>query len=138
MTLFMSLLAGFQLLLCRYSGQEDVVVGTPVANRWNRLEIEGLIGFFVNTLALRTPVRGDPSFRELLQRVKETVLGAFLRTRTYRSRRWWKSCSRNETSAAPLYSRWPLFSVLDCTMSRALRRLLRSLWMRSLQQPPST
>src|ERR1700735_4503385 len=68
-TLFMSLLAGFQLLLCRYSGQEDVVVGTPVANR-NRLEIEGLIGFFVNTLALRTRMRGNPSFRGLVQRVE--------------------------------------------------------------------
>ncbi|ARN83878.1 hypothetical protein B1812_21580 (plasmid) [Methylocystis bryophila] len=74
-TLFMVLLAGFQLLLSRYSGQNDVSVGTPVANR-RRVELEGLIGFFVNTLVLRTDLSGDPSFRTLLARVRETALGA--------------------------------------------------------------
>jgi amino acid adenylation domain-containing protein len=75
-TLFMTLLAGFNALLFRYSGQEDICVGTPVANR-NRAETEGLIGFFVNTLALRTNLSGDPSFRELLRRVRELALGAY-------------------------------------------------------------
>ncbi|HET6975221.1 MAG TPA: amino acid adenylation domain-containing protein [Pyrinomonadaceae bacterium] len=75
-TLFMTLLAAFEVLLYRYTGQSDIVVGTPVANR-NRKELEGLIGFFVNTLALRTDLSGDPTFRELLARVRETSLGAY-------------------------------------------------------------
>ena len=74
-TLFMTLLAAFQTLLYRYTRQADILVGTPVANR-NRLEIESLIGFFVNTLVLRTRVTADASFRELLQQVREVVLGA--------------------------------------------------------------
>ncbi|MET0646295.1 MAG: amino acid adenylation domain-containing protein [Pyrinomonadaceae bacterium] len=75
-TLFMTLLAGFQALLSRYAGQEDVVVGTPIAGRTLR-ETEGLIGLFVNTLALRADLSGDPSFEELLGRVRETTLGAY-------------------------------------------------------------
>ena len=75
-TLYMTLLAGFKSLLMRYTGQKDIVVGTPVANR-NRAETEGLIGFFVNTLAMRTDVSGDPTFSELLDRVREVALGAF-------------------------------------------------------------
>ncbi|CAN2534219.1 Gramicidin+S+synthase+2 [Methylocapsa aurea] len=74
-TLFMTLLAAFQLLLSRYSGQRDISVGAPVANR-RRLELEQLIGFFVNTLVMRTDLSGDPSFRVLLARVRETALGA--------------------------------------------------------------
>jgi amino acid adenylation domain-containing protein len=75
-TLFMTMLAAFQTLLARYSGQTDVTVGTPIAGR-NRREIEGLIGFFVNSLVLRTDLSGDPTFRELLGRVREVALGAF-------------------------------------------------------------
>jgi non-ribosomal peptide synthetase component F len=75
-TLFMTLLAGWQTLLSRYSGQGEVVVGTPVANR-DRLETEGLIGFFVNTLALRADLSDDPTFGELLGRVREECLGAY-------------------------------------------------------------
>ena len=75
-TLFMVLLAAFKVLLWRYSGQADVVVGTPIANRQQR-EIEGLIGFFVNTLALRTSIEGNESFRNLLKRVREVCLGAY-------------------------------------------------------------
>ncbi|HSF39388.1 MAG TPA: non-ribosomal peptide synthase/polyketide synthase [Thermoanaerobaculia bacterium] len=76
-TLFMVLLAGFQILLSRFSGQQDLAVGTPVAGR-NRVEVEGLIGFFVNTLVLRGDLTGEPSFRELLDRVRETALAAYL------------------------------------------------------------
>ncbi|MGB9182076.1 MAG: amino acid adenylation domain-containing protein [Pyrinomonadaceae bacterium] len=75
-TLFMTLLAAFQTLLARYTGQEDVAVGTPIANR-TRSEVENLIGFFVNTLVLRTDLSGDPDFRELLHRVREVTLGAY-------------------------------------------------------------
>ncbi len=75
-TLFMTLLAAFKTLLHRYSGQEDILVGSPIANR-NRNEIEQLIGFFVNTLVLRTDIDGNPSFRELLRRVREVTLGAY-------------------------------------------------------------
>src|SRR5204862_4652300 len=75
-TLFMTLLAAFHALLHRYSGQDDVVVGSPIANR-NRTELEGLIGFFVNSLALRGDLSGDPTFRELIGRVKEAALGAY-------------------------------------------------------------
>ncbi len=75
-TLFMALLAGFQLLLSRYSGHTDIVVGSAIANR-NRAEIEPLIGFFINSLVLRTRLDDDPTFRELLHRVRETALGAY-------------------------------------------------------------
>ncbi len=75
-TLFMTLLAVFQTLLTRYTGQADVSVGTPVAGR-TRAEMEGLIGFFVNTLVLRVDASGDPTFRELLGRVKEVCIGAY-------------------------------------------------------------
>jgi aspartate racemase len=75
-TLFMTLLAGFKALLSCYTGQEDVVIGTPLANR-NHLELEPLIGLFANTLVLRTDLGGDPTFRELLARVRETCLGAY-------------------------------------------------------------
>ena len=75
-TLFMTLLAAFQTLLHRYTGQTDLILGTPIANR-TRLETEALIGFFVNTLALRVNLGGNPSFKELLARVREVTLGAF-------------------------------------------------------------
>ena len=75
-TLFMTLLAGFQVLLNRYSGQEDIVVGSPIANR-TRKEVEGLIGFFANTLVMRTDLSGDPTVVELLQRVRKASLEAF-------------------------------------------------------------
>jgi amino acid adenylation domain-containing protein len=74
-TLFMTLLAAFQTLLQRYTGQDDIAVGSPIAGR-TRAEAEGLIGCFVNTLVLRTDLSGNPPFRELLQRVREVALGA--------------------------------------------------------------
>ena len=75
-TLFMTLLAAFQTLLSRYTAQHDVAVGVPLANR-RRREIEGLIGFFVNTLVMRTNLAGEPTFRQLLGRVREVALGAY-------------------------------------------------------------
>ncbi len=75
-TLFITLLAAFQTLLYRYTGLEDIPVGSPIANR-NRREIEGLIGFFVNSLVMRTNLSGNPTFQELLLRVREVALGAY-------------------------------------------------------------
>ena len=75
-SLFMTLLAAWKVLLHRYTGQNDIVVGAPVANR-NRSEFEGMVGFFVNSLILRTDLSGDPTFRELLRRVRETTFEAF-------------------------------------------------------------
>ncbi|WP_164021762.1 non-ribosomal peptide synthetase, partial [Pyxidicoccus trucidator] len=75
-TLFMALLASTQALLSRYSGQDDVVVGSPIAGR-RFSELEGLIGFFVNTLALRARLDDSPSFRQLLTRARESTLGAY-------------------------------------------------------------
>lgn len=75
-TLFMTLMAGFNVLLWRYTQQEEILVGTPIANR-NRSEIEGLIGFFVNTLVLRSKLNPEISFREFLAQVRETTLGAY-------------------------------------------------------------
>jgi len=76
-TLFMTLLAAWQVLLARYSGQLDIAVGSPVAGR-NQRELEQLIGFFVNTLVLRTDLSGEPSFREVLQRVRDVSLNAYM------------------------------------------------------------
>jgi amino acid adenylation domain-containing protein len=75
-TLFMTLLAGFQALLSLYSGEEQIVIGTDVANRANA-DTEQLIGFFINLLALRTDLSGNPTFIELLGRVREVALGAY-------------------------------------------------------------
>jgi amino acid adenylation domain-containing protein len=76
-TLYMTLLAAFDVLLHRYTSQDEIVVGADMANR-TQIETEGLIGFFVNMLVLRTDLSGDPSFRELLGRVRETALGAYV------------------------------------------------------------
>jgi len=75
-TLYMTLLAAFQLLLGRHAGQDDVLIGSPIAGR-SRTELEALIGFFANTVVLRGDLGGDPTFRELLGRTRETALGAF-------------------------------------------------------------
>lgn len=75
-TLFMTLLAAFQTLLHRYTGQIDLAIGTPIANR-HQSELEGLIGFFVNSLVLRTNLEGDPMFLELLERVRDVTLAAY-------------------------------------------------------------
>ncbi|MBW4666566.1 MAG: amino acid adenylation domain-containing protein [Cyanomargarita calcarea GSE-NOS-MK-12-04C] len=76
-TLFMTLLTAFKILLYRYTGQTDILVGSPIANR-NKAEIESLIGFFINVLVLRTDLSGDLSFQDLLMRVKSTALEAYV------------------------------------------------------------
>ena len=75
-TLFVSLLATFGALLSRYAGEDDIVIGTPFASR-NRSELESMVGYFINPLALRLDLSGDPTFEELLARARKTVLGAF-------------------------------------------------------------
>jgi amino acid adenylation domain-containing protein/FkbM family methyltransferase len=75
-TLYMTLLAAFQTLLYRYTGGEDIIVGSPIANR-NRQDIEHLIGVFINTLVLRTNLKGNPSFSELVRRVRDVTLEAY-------------------------------------------------------------
>jgi len=75
-TLFMMLLAAFKILIYRYSGQEDVIVGSPIAGR-NRAEFEGLIGCFLNTMVMRTNMSGNPTFRQLLSQVREMAMGAY-------------------------------------------------------------
>lgn len=75
-TMFMALLTAFNVLLYRHTGQNDILVGAPIANR-NRTEIENLIGFFVNTMVLRTDLSGNPSFRELLGQVRDVCLEAY-------------------------------------------------------------
>ena len=75
-TMYMTLLAAFQTLIHRYTGEDDIVVGSPIANR-NRYEIETLIGFFINTLVMRCDLSGDPTFAQLLPRVREVALGAY-------------------------------------------------------------
>ena len=110
----MMLLAAFQALLSRYSGQEDIVVGSPIAGR-TRLEMEGLIGFFVNTLVLRTDLSGDPVLPRAARRVREVGL-APTPTRTCPSRSWWRSCSPTRD-----LSRTPLFQVLFALQNTPMR-----------------
>jgi len=90
----MTLLAAFNTLLYRYTGQEDILVGSPIANR-NRSETEGLIGF-CQYLVLRTDLSRDPSFRELMRRVREVALGAYAH-QDLPSRSWWRNYSRSGT-----------------------------------------
>jgi amino acid adenylation domain-containing protein len=75
-TLYMTLLAGFQVLLHRYTGQDDIVIGSPIANR-SRAELEGLVGFFVNSLVLRADLSGNPTFREVIRRARQVTTEAY-------------------------------------------------------------
>jgi amino acid adenylation domain-containing protein len=103
-TLFMTVLAGFQILLFRLTGVDDIVVGAPIANR-KLTETEGMIGCFINALALRTRLGDSPSFRQLLGRVRRTVLGAY----THQDLPFEKLVEELNPNRA--LSRWPLFQV---------------------------
>jgi amino acid adenylation domain-containing protein len=102
-TIFISLLAILKTLLFHYTGQEDILVGSPVAGR-NRLETEGLIGFFTNMLPLRTKLSGNPTFRELLGRVREVFLGAYAHQNLPFSKIKQILYSESEPNLAPLIS----------------------------------
>jgi len=91
-TLFMTVLAAFKALLHRYTGQTDLCVGTPIAGR-TRAEVEGLIGFFINTLVLRTSLDADTTFAQAVERVRETALAAYAH-QDLPSSRWSRRCSR--------------------------------------------
>ncbi len=101
-TLFMTLLAAFDVLLHRITGQDDLVVGTPVAGR-ARPETEGLIGFFINTLVLRTTLSGDLAFRDLLHRVRETCLGAYAHQDTSFERLVQELAPERDLGRSPLF-----------------------------------
>ncbi|HEX2191027.1 MAG TPA: amino acid adenylation domain-containing protein, partial [Longimicrobiaceae bacterium] len=117
-TLFMTLFAGWQALLGRYAGEEDVVSGTAVAGRTRR-ETEGLIGFFVNTLALRTDLSGDPTVGELLGRVRETVLEAHAHQELPFERLVEELGVRRDLAHTPLFQ--VVFTLQDAGAGPALR-----------------
>jgi len=104
-TLFMTLLAAWQTLLCWYTNQEHFVIGSPIANR-NQVETEDLIGFFVNTLVLRCDHSGNPSFRELLRRVREVCLGAYAHQDLPFERLVEELRPERNPSYSPLYQVW--------------------------------
>jgi len=104
-TLFMTLLSGFQLLLSRHAGQDDILVGVPVVGR-TLPQVEELIGCFMNILVMRTSLSGNPSFVELLKRVRETALQAYARQETPFEK------LVEELHPARQISRWPLFQVM--------------------------
>ncbi|MEO6191364.1 MAG: amino acid adenylation domain-containing protein, partial [Thermoanaerobaculia bacterium] len=123
--LFMPLLAGFLALLYRYTGQTDLLVGTPTAGR-SRMELEGLIGFFVNTLVLRADVSGDPTFLELLGQARETALGAYTHADLPFER------LVEELAPERDLSRTPLFQVMISLSSAAEPRSLADLAVEEL------
>ena len=113
-TLFMTILASVQVLLSRYTRRDDIVVGTPTANRM-RTETEGLIGFFVNTLVFRTDLAGDPSFREFVRRVRAVSLEAF----SYQDLPFEKLVEELRPDRDPSYN--PLFQVMFTFQNAAQR-----------------
>ena len=131
-TLFMTLLTAFAVLLQRYSGQRTVVVGTPIANR-HRLEVEGLIGYFSNTLALRADFGDDPAFRVLLRRVRETALGAYARQDLPFEKLVDELQPPRDMSHAPLFQ--VMLVVQNATAGTGLR--LGDLELRAFGAPPS-
>ena len=103
-TQFALLLAAFNVLLARYSGDHDIVVGTPISGR-RRSELEGIVGFFLNTLAIRTDTSGNPRFSELVDAHPAGNRSMPLPTRTCHSKSWSRNCSQFATSAMRRYSR---------------------------------
>ena len=126
-TLFLVLLAAFKAFLVRYTGQEDILVGTAMANR-GRAELEELIGFFVNTLVLRTDASGEPTFRELLGRVRDTFFGALEHQEMPFER------LVDELSPERNLSYSPLFQTL-LFLDRGRRRARAPRWARSRWSP---
>ncbi|MEG4119910.1 amino acid adenylation domain-containing protein [Microcoleus sp. N9_B4] len=116
-TLFMTLLAVFAILLSRYSGEEDIVIGSPIANR-NRGDIESLIGFFVNTLALRIDLSGNPTFEELIERVRDVALDAY----TYQDLPFYQLVAELQPDRNPSYH--PLFQVMFVLQNAPTEQLL--------------
>lgn len=115
-TLFMALLAAFKVLLCHYTEQEDIAVGSPIANR-GRIEFEGLIGFFLNTLVLRTDLSRNPSFLELLARVREVAFEAY----AHQDLPFEKLVE--ELNPERILNQTPLFQVLFVLQNDAMREL---------------
>ncbi|MEH1843055.1 MAG: amino acid adenylation domain-containing protein [Nostoc sp.] len=109
-TLFMTLLAAFGTILHRYSGQEDILIGSPIAGR-NRSEIEGLIGFFINTVVLRIDFSGNPSFRSVLNRVRQMALGAYAHQDMPFEKLVEELQPERDTSRNPLFQVW--FNMLN-------------------------
>ncbi|MBD2244331.1 non-ribosomal peptide synthetase [Nostoc sp. FACHB-888] len=109
-TLFMTLLAAFGTILHRYTGQEDILIGSPIAGR-NRSEIEGLIGFFINTVVLRTDFSGNPSFRSMLSRVRQMALGAYAHQDMPFEKLVEELQPERDTSRNPLFQVW--FNMLN-------------------------
>jgi amino acid adenylation domain-containing protein len=109
-TLFMTLLAAFATILHRYTGQEDILIGSPIAGR-NRSEIEGLIGFFINTVVLRTDFSHNPSFRSLLNRVRQMALGAYAHQDMPFEKLVEELQPERDTSRNPLFQVW--FNMLN-------------------------
>lgn len=109
-TLFMTLLAAFGIILHRYTGQEDILIGSPIAGR-NRSEIEGLIGFFINTVVLRTDFSGNPSFRSVLSRVRQMALGAYAHQDMPFEKLVEELQPERDTSRNPLFQVW--FNMLN-------------------------
>ncbi len=114
-TLFMTLLAAFQILLGRYAGQNDVAVGVPIANR-TRLSTEGIVGTFVNTLVMRTDLSGNPTFTEVLRRVREVALGAYDHQDLPFERLVEESGTKRDLSYSPLVG--VLFNVANAPMDK--------------------
>jgi len=125
-TLFITLLAAFKVLLARYTGDDDIVVGVPVANR-NRAELEGLIGSFVNTLVMRTNLSGEPSFREALLRVREVALGAQAHQDLPFERLVQELKPQRDTSRNPLFQ--VTFQLFNSPVHVAARALLPPLFI---------